>query len=169
MFKSLHLDANLSKNKKIYLLFEYATKSLDNICKNRSNNHPIKDYIYDVTIAANELDLDEELIGQLVDDYISQVFNTRYQFDNIINNLKELKDIDKEMKKIDLKNLVHKNLGVAKNLRIEDAQYFLNEMMIHDDIEYLKDCVDALDACAIKLNPAHAYGVLQVIELKNSF
>jgi hypothetical protein len=65
---------------------------------------------------------------------------------------------------VDLKNLAHKNLGVARNLRIEDAQVLLSELMYnHTDFEYLKNCIEALMACTFKLNPPYAYDVLKLL------
>ena len=45
----------------------------------------------------------------------------------------------------------------------------LNHLMKIDDIDHLEDCVNALEACAFKLNLQHAFNVLQVIKLKSSF
>ncbi len=169
MINNLKTDQNLTKEKKIQVLFAQAIKISHQVFIKRYDNNSLKNYAYSPSKAADELGLDEDLVTQLVDDYISQILHTRYQFDNLINNIKELDSIDKEAKKIELKNLAHKNLGVAKNLRIEDAKIFLNDLMKEDNIEHLKECVDALEACAVKLNPKHAFNVLQVMELKNSF
>ncbi len=169
MINSLKIDQNLTKEKKIQVLFAQAIKISHQVFMKRYNNSSLKNYVYSPSVAASELGLDEELVSQLVDDYISQILQSRYQFDNLIDNIKELDSIDKEVKKIELRNLAHKNLGVAKNLRIEDAKIFLNDLMQGDDVELLEECVDALEACAVKLNPKHAFNVLQVMELKNSF
>ena len=169
MINNLKTDQNLTKEKKIQVLFAQAIKISHQVFIKRYDNNSLKNYAYSPSLAASELGLDEELVAELVNDYISQILHTRYQFDNLINNIKELDSIDKEAKKIELKNLAHKNLGVAKNLRIEDAKIFLNDLMKEDNIEHLKECVDALEACAVKLNPKHAFNVLQVMELKNSF
>lgn len=169
LLNKFKLDTALSKERKIQLLFAESIKVSHRVFIYRFDNNNLKNYEYDFSIASQELGLDNELVGELVNDYISQIFNTIPQFDNILSNIRELKDIDREAKKIDLKNLAHKNLGVAKNLRIEDAKIFLNDLMTKDDVDHLEDCVDALEACAFKLNPQHAFNVLQVMQLKSSF
>jgi len=169
MLNEIKLDKALSKDRKIQLLYAQAIKVSHQVFISRFSNNKLKNYTYNPKIAAEELGLDEELVGELINDYISQILNTHHQFDNLINNILELHSIDKDMKMIELRNLAHKNLGVAKNLRIEDACIILNDLMIQDDIEYLQDCVNALEACAFKLNPNYAFSVLQVIELKSSF
>ncbi len=169
LLKTLKLDSALSKERKIQLLLSEAIKISHRVFIYRFNNDKLKNYKYDPSIASRELGLDDELVGELINDYISQIFNTIHQFDNIISNIRELKSIDREAKKLELKNLAHKNLGVAKNLRIEDAKIFLNDLMNKDDIEHLEDCVKALEVCAFKLNPPHAFNLLQVMKLKSSF
>jgi len=169
MLKDVKIDTKLSKAQQTQILFAEAIKISHQVFMKRYNNSELKNYRYDHSVAAKELGLDKDLIEQLVQDYISQILNTRYQFDNLIDNIAKLKNIDKEAKKIDLKNLAHKNLGVVKNLRIEDAQVFLKDIMVIDDIKHLRDCVDALEACAFKLNPTYAFSVLQIMELKSSF
>ena len=169
MLSKLKIDSALSKDRKIQLLLAHAIKISHQVFIYRFNNNPLKNYNYNPKVAADELGLEEELVGELINDYISQIFNTKYQFDNLLSNIRELHNIDKEVKMIELKNLAHKNLGVAKNLRIEDAIIFLNDSMIKDDVDHLEDCINALEACAFKLNPKHAFSVLQVMELKSSF
>lgn len=169
MLNKLNLDPSLSKDKKIELLYDEALKTSHRIFIHRFDDNKLKNYRYDVSIASNELGIDEELIWELINDYISQIFNTKYQFDNLLSNIRELRDIDREVKMMELSNLAHKNLGVAKNLRIEDAKIILNDLMVVKDIDHLEDCVLALEACAYKLNPSHGFSVLQLMEIKNSF
>ena len=169
LLETLKLDSALSKERKIQFLYAEAIKISHRVFIYRFDNNKLKNYEYNPSIASEELGLDSELVGELINDYISQISNTKYQFMNILSNMRELKDIDREMKKIELKNLAHKNLGVAKNLRIEDAILFLDDLMKKDDIDHLEDCVNALEACAFKLNPEHAFHVLQVMKLKSSF
>jgi len=163
MLANIKLNSDLSKAKNTQILFADAIKTSHRIFMKRYNNNELKNYKYNPTFAASELGLDEELVGQLVEDYITQILNTRDQFYYLIDN------INQEAKKIDLQNLAHKNLGVAKNLRIEDAQIFLKDLMLVADIGHLKDCVDALESCAFKLNPTYAFNVLHLMEVKNSF
>ena len=169
LLNKFKLDSALSKDRKIKLLYSESLKVSHLVFIHRFNNNSLKNYIYNPAIAAEELGLDEDLVAELVNDYISQILNNIHYFDNMLSNMREFKDIDTEMEKINLKNLAHKNLGVAKNLRIEDAKIFLNDLVSKDDINHLQDCVNALEACAFKLNPQHAFNVLQVIKLKSSF
>lgn len=168
MLEKMKLDATLSKEKKIELIFDEATKTSYEILTNHFDNNILRYYIYDSSIAVEELGLSQELIYQLVDDYISQILNTICQFDKLIKNIKETQGEEKEINTAELKNLAHKNLGVVKNLRIEDAKFLLNDLMTKDDVEHLEACVNGLESCAIKLNPRYAFDVLELIELKNS-
>lgn len=168
LLSKLNLDSKLSKDNQIQLLMAQAIKTSHQVFINRYNNNELKNYTYNPSIASEELGIDVELVGELINDYISQIFKTRYQFDNIICHIRELKDVDKIAKYLELKNLAHKNLGVAKNLRIEDAEIFLDDLMKKDDVDHLEDSVNALEACAFKLNPKHAFNVLQLMKLKSS-
>ncbi|MEJ2373430.1 MAG: hypothetical protein P8Y16_06520, partial [Sulfurimonas sp.] len=69
---------------------------------------------------------------------------------------------------IPFRELAHKNLGVARNLRIQDAQVLLYELMKKDDLDYLVTCLEALKYCAIKLNPKRAYDTIRLMEVKSN-
>ena len=128
----------------------------------------IYDYTYSTSEAIDELGLDDELIHQLLEDYVSQILNTKSQFKKYINNLKELSQSNKELDYTPLRELAHKNLGVARNLRIKDGEILLNELMKKDDLTYLEYCLSALVACAIKLKPSCAYDTLKLIKIKKA-
>ncbi len=128
----------------------------------------IGNYKYTADEAMKELGVTSELIHQLVEDYVIQILKTETQF---LAYIKELKNNQKENKELDytkLRELIHKNLGVARNLRIKDAEKILQEMMKKDDLDYLTICLEALRAHAIKLKPACAHKTIKLIELKSS-
>jgi hypothetical protein len=128
----------------------------------------ILNYKYNEKEAMEELGLDSELVHQLVEDYVIQIIKATLQFEKY---LEELKRIEREKNAADytaFRDLAHKNLGVARNLRIKDAEKLLYEMMLKNDLEYLGDCIEALKACSIKLKPECAYKTLKLIEVKSS-
>jgi len=170
MLDKLNIDSNLSKDKKIKIVLEYAQKVCDDVFKNRFDNAKLSNYIYSVTEAENELGLDEELIIQLTEDYITQIFKASDIFKNLIYNIRKSDGNDKKNKLIELHGLAHKNLGVVRNLHIKDAQILLKDLLTkHDDLDHLEDCVKALNACAFKLSPEYAYNTLSIIKLKKTF
>ena len=130
----------------------------------------IVDYKYDISNAVEILDLDEDLVHQLVEDYIIQILKSKTIFYKYIKML-QLSQIDnKPLDYENIKNLAHKNLGVVRNLHIEDAQKLLTILMNNNegDFDYLRKCVRALEATASKLIPLCAYETLKLIEVKNA-
>ncbi len=114
------------------------------------------------------LSLDAKLVDQLVDDYVIQILKSRALF---LQHLKELQSsIEKliEPNYTPLRELAHKNLGVAKNLRIKDGIKVLGELMKKNDLDYLTLCVEALCACAVRLKPKCAFKTITLINLKTS-
>ncbi|QFR49477.1 hypothetical protein FJR48_06930 [Sulfurimonas lithotrophica] len=168
MLNKVEIDDTISKEDNIASILELAKSVCDNVFRDKETSFRIP-YIYDYSIPANELGLDKKLIIQLIEDYISQIFKTYNMFHDSLENISKTIGSEKELKKLELKNLAHKNLGVARNLRIEDAQVLLTDLMNkHDDLEHLKRCIEALMACAFKLNPSYAYDVLKLKKVKDS-
>lgn len=128
----------------------------------------IQNYQYDILIAMRELGLDKELVSQLVDDYVAQVIKTVVPFEDYLTTLQNSQNNHNDLDYTAFRELAHKNLGVARNLRIKDAEILLYELMKKDDLDYLFACLEALKACAIKLSPKCAYDTLKLIEVKNS-
>ncbi|MDA7816561.1 hypothetical protein N9A28_00035 [Sulfurimonas sp.] len=128
----------------------------------------VHDYHYIINEAIEELGLDHNIVIQLLEDYIIQILKAKVTFLTLINDLKneELKNLPLDY--TELRDLAHKNLGVARNLRIVDAQKILTELLKKDDLDYLLLCVKALEVSAVKLNPLCAYETLNLIEVKNS-
>lgn len=128
----------------------------------------IHDYHYVIDEALSELDLDHEIVIQLLEDYIIQVLKAKITFYKQIQDLKKAELNNIPLDYTDLRDLAHKNLGVARNLRIDDAQKILTVLMKEDDLDYLRICVKALEVSAVKLNPLCAYETLNLINVKNS-
>jgi hypothetical protein len=128
-----------------------------------------EEYSYSSKEAMDELGIDDELIEQLVEDYVSQIIRDVIQFEEMLYKLQSKVDAKEDLDYIALRELAHKNLGVARNLRIKDAVVLLGELMKKDDLEYLFSCIETLRACAIKLKPLYAYKTIKIIEVKNTF
>jgi len=151
---------------------EFLRKSAEEVCDNlfsgKLANLNIDDYRYDTQEAVAELGLDEDMVEQLVDDYVAQIIKAIIQFDEYMEELQESEAHQKELDYTLFRDLAHKNLGVARNLRIRDAEKLLYELMKKDDLEYLLTCLEALKVCAIKLRPKCAYDTIKLIKVKNS-
>lgn len=114
------------------------------------------DYIYEPEEAIEELGLPEELVDELLEDYVEQILRTYGEFQLHISSLWEQDLLDKTLDYTPLRDLAHKNLGVAKNLRIEDAKTLLSAMQEEDNLERLSQYLELLISCAIKLKPTKA-------------
>jgi len=128
----------------------------------------VHDYKYNADKAIEELGLEDDLINQLVEDYVIQILKSKIQFIEYINKLKIDRQNNIKLNYTPIRELAHKNLGVARNLRIEDAIKFLDELMVKDDLDYLTKCVIGLESCAIKLKPLCAYETMNFMKLKSS-
>ncbi len=127
-----------------------------------------ENYRYTNQEAIDELGLDDELIDQLVEDYVVQILTSISQFEEIIDVLQAQASANEELNFTPLHELAHKNLGVARNLRIKDAEKLLFDLMKNEDLDYLKSSLKVLESCAIKLKPTCAYNTLKLIEVKSS-
>jgi len=125
-------------------------------------------YKYDINMAVEELGLDENLVCQLLEDYIIQILKSKISFYNYIQELKQSELDDKALDFKNIRDLAHKNLGVARNLRIKDAEKLLIILLKDDDLDYMRICAKALELTAIRINPLCAYETLNLIKVKNS-
>lgn len=167
MLNRVEIDDTISKEDNIASILKLARSICSDVFGHKDDSN-LSTYQYDYSKPAEELGLDEELIVQLIEDYISQIFKAYQNFSDILDSVSQLEGERREELLKDLKALAHKNLGVARNLRIGDAQTLLYELMNnHEDIEYLKYCTEALMACAFRLNPSYAYDVLKLKQLKS--
>jgi len=100
------------------------------------------------------------LIEELIKEYIVQILDSKQQFLQYIKEIQESKLNNQNSDYTLLRHLAHKNLGVAKNLDIEDAQKILYDIKTNDNIECLSLLVELLEISAIRLNPECAYKFL---------
>jgi parvulin-like peptidyl-prolyl isomerase len=152
-----------SSENDIEVLKKNAIEICDEIFKKKLAHLNTQNYNYDTKQAVEELGLDQEMIDELVDDYVAQVIRAISQFDGYMEKLQDSKDNAKELDYTLFRELAHKNLGVARNLRIKDAEALLYELMKKDDLEYLLTCLEALRVCAIKLRPEVAHKTISSI------
>ena len=127
------------------------------------------DYEYLPTEAIKELGIDFDLVDDLVEDYVIQIIKSDAIFRDHLEILKEAQLKNEELDYLEFRNLAHKNLGVARNLRIKDSSQVLEELLTKDDLASLEHSLEVLKACAIKLNPVSAYDALYLIQIKSSF
>jgi HPt (histidine-containing phosphotransfer) domain-containing protein len=177
MFKKFNFSNKSSKEQEIDSILTDISK----ICKSihveteEFSDLNLCNYKYETKEAMEELGLDQELVDQLLEDYVSQILNNITAFKSYIEELKKVNTGNREVKKLresdytQLRELAHKNLGVARNLRIRDAEKLLKFLHKSDNIEHLIIAVHLLEACAIKLKPNCAYNVLNLMKIKNSF
>ena len=67
-----------------------------------------------------------------------------------------------------LRDLAHKNLGVARNLRIRNSEKLLEKIMTEDDLNYIEKCVECLFARAVLLKPNQVYQTIRLIQIKET-
>lgn len=152
MNRSNLINAEDSKIKDVHSLLKQAKK----ICLNFFD----EDYIYSPLEASRELDLESELIEQLVQEFVTQLLQANISFREYLIEFKKFKKNNQELDFTSFQNLVHKNLGVARNLRIKDCEDILRGMMTEDNLDYLDVLIEVLESCAIKLSPTTAFEVL---------
>lgn len=168
MFKKFSFNKKLSPKEELVEFKSNANKILKNTSSGEFKSFDIYNYSYSVENASKELGLNSLLIEDLVEDFVSQIIKIKPIFLLYIDSLKKSKKNNQNLDYTLLRDLAHKNLGVARNLRIEDAQNILNELMKKDDLEYLKLCVKILEASVIRLKPEVAFKVSKEIEIKIS-
>jgi len=150
-------------------LLEISSVKIDNLYNNELKYLNISPIIYNPKVAIEELGLDLELINQLLEDYVRQILTAKETFIKYIKQLQENKSNNIKLHYKELRELSHKNLGVARNLRILDAEVILNRLMIDDDVTHMLDYIDALIASVVILKPECAYNTLSVLKIKDSF
>jgi len=150
--KSLHHQESIED----YL--ERARKKCEEL-RNHHLNIKEEDHHYSIETTKDELGLDDELINSLLDDFVIQMISTLPQFRQII---KEMRQKSRRGEVVDfnpLKDLAHKNLGVARNLRVKDAQKILYFIMNNNNLEEIERSLEYLEACMILLKPDIAYKI----------
>ena len=124
------------------------------------------DYKYSDTEAVEELGVDSDLIDQLLEDFTIQIIQSNISFYNYLDTFKEEHLRPEEIDFTDFRELAHKNLGVARNLRIKDSQEVLSRLMKEENLEKINTLLQLLQACVIKLKPLTAYEAILLLELK---
>jgi len=165
MFNKMNFSKKVSKEEEIAKMLNAANAACHSMFENELSFLNISQYKYSTAEAVEELGLDEELVHQLLEDYVGQILKSVTLFREDISDIEDRVDLDYTP----LRELAHKNLGVARNLRIKDAEKLLYELMKKDDLEHLRYCLVALELCAIKLKPICAYDTLHLMKIKNSF
>ncbi len=168
MFKRFNFTKELSKEEELLKYISAAKKvPLVEIQNNIVDiDIDIVNYKYSSSEAILELGLDDELIQDLIEDFVIQIVKYKPIFLMHIDKLRKKEKSGKVLDYTTLRDLAHKNLGVARNLRISDVQYILNELMKKDDLDYLEVCTKALESCVIKLKPEVAFKTSKLIEIK---
>ena len=147
-------DVNYTDHESLY---KQAQKICHEMFSHELANLKMEESAHDLTPAMEELGLEQELIEQLIEDYVEQVIKSIVQFEKHLKGLQELKESELRLDYTQFRELAHKNLGVARNLRIQDAQVLLYELMKKDDLDYLVTCLEALKYCTIKITRASQY------------
>jgi len=98
-------------------------------------------YVYDPTVASDELGLPLDLIEEFIQDFIEQA----KEFKGDLYSSLDEGDLD------NLKILSHKLKGVAANLRIEDALEALTVANTSNDINVIRENLDTLYKIVAKL------------------
>jgi len=129
----------------------------------------IKNYTYTPDLAIEELGVDLELMNQLIEDYVIQIIKSCIHFMEFLAELQDLKKYTTNLDYKILRDLAHKNLGVARNLRIEDAIKLLERIMKESDLDFITKCVECLFVRGVLLQPIQAYNTIRLIQVKGSF
>lgn len=159
---------NKSTEEQIEALLLSANELCEELLLTELKDLQIAGYTYVSSEAVEELGLDDALVHHLVEDYVAQILKSVYIFADLLLALKVARKEHAVLNYLPLRELAHKNLGVARNLRIKDAEKLLFELMKKDDLEYLEICIQALQACAIKLKPVCAYNTVTTIQIKKT-
>lgn len=169
MNKMYELLQKSIENQDITALQDVASLIYTELIFNNLINLGLSEYEYSPAIAVEELGLDEELINELIEDYVSQIMRSLVQFESKLQKLYFSKNNQITLDYSSFRELAHKNLGVARNLRIGNAEILLHELMTKMDLEYLRACLEALEVSAIKLHPTRALKTLKLMQVKNIF
>ena len=169
MIKKFELLNKSVEKQDVQSMQDEASRIYTDLITNELADLNLSEYIYAPAQAVEELGLDEALINELVADYVSQIIKSLVQFEVKLNNLQKSKNNNEtNLDYTPFRELAHKNLGVARNLRIKNAEILLYEMMKSEDLDYLMLCLEALEVSTMKLNTEVAYNTLKLIEVKDS-
>ena len=115
------------------------------------------DHIYSFETTKEALGLDDELINSLLEEYVAQIVTTMPRFWQIVEEIRNSNARGEKADLTPLRELAHKNLGVARNLHIKDAQKILQSIMSSESVDEVERCLEYLEACMILLKPEAAF------------
>jgi hypothetical protein len=155
-----YLNSKNNENRDVASLSfdEYVQNAKENcteLQKNVAFSHLSLDYSMEIT--KEELGLDDELINSLLEDFVAQIIRNLSTFRTLAQELLQQKSQGKATDPQPFYDLTHKNLGVARNLRIENARMILEKMMKETDFKKTLAYIDYLESCVILLKPEIAY------------
>jgi hypothetical protein len=111
---------------------------------------------YNCDEASEQLGLSHELIDELLEDYVEQILRTNGEFHLHLSDMWQDQFFGKELDYMPLRDLAHKNLGVAKNLRIQTAIEILNALEKEQNLHKISQLLNLLLISAIRLKPKKA-------------
>lgn len=123
-------------------------------------------YQYVGSIAMEALGIEEELLNELLDDYVVQIIRAIIILTQQLHRLNNQRKLNQTLDFTELRELIHKNLGVARNLRIEDAEILLKIMIEEDNLELIMTYIIRLLTTVILLDAKTSYEVLALINIK---
>jgi hypothetical protein len=121
-------------------------------------------YVYNDKEALEELGIESELIHQLLEDFAVQIIQSNITLHKKISLLKKDRLYDQELDFTPFRDIIHKNLGVARNLRVKDSIEVLTELMVETNFQRIEELLEVFEACALNLRPIQAYEALQLIK-----
>jgi len=134
--------------------FELDLKDIDSVEDIVDDTPYESDYVYDPSIASQELGLPLDLIEEFMGDFIAQAM----EFKDQLYTAHSQGDTDK------VKSLSHKLKGVAANLRIEDAFEVLSIINTSDDVNEIRNNLNILYKIVAKLSSNGDAGIPPVQE-----
>ncbi len=120
-------------------------------------------YSYNEAEAIEALGIESDLVQELLEDFAVQLIQSNVILQKQLHFLNDEQLYTKELDFTPFRNTIHKNLGVARNLRIKDCVMILNQLMIETDLESIEALLKVLESCALKISPHRAYEALQLI------
>jgi len=121
-------------------------------------------YTYNDKEALEELGIESELLHQLLEDFTIQIIESNVTLHKKVSLLKKEQLHKEELDFTPFKDMIHKNLGVARNLRIKDFTEVLTELMVETNLQRIEKLLEVLEACALNLKPVQAYEALELIK-----
>ena len=146
------------------VMLVYAQNRLKKLSLNELASLDILAYSYVPDKAIDELGLDLELLDQLLEDYVTQILKSNTTFISCLIKLQEESLLNKVLNYTPLRELAHKNLGVAKNLRIDNIQKILDVIIKSEDLNLMYQCLEGLLNSVVVLKPHQAFKTIMIMK-----